>query len=62
MKKLTKDNMAYVYAGIISINPIFPDCVHKLIIKNWGKKGLSDIKKRAWKILERISEMEIALI
>ncbi len=51
--KMTKDEMAWVYAGIISNDGEYKDYpiarLNERIIKKWSKSGLEYIKKKAWK-------------
>ena len=58
---MTRDNMAYVYAGLISILDYPFDKLNAIIIKKWSKSGLVYIKTKAWKILEELNKLEKAL-
>jgi len=55
---MTRDNMAYVYAGLISIKNYPFDRLNKIIINKWSKSGLNYIKEKAWKILKELSILE----
>ena len=59
---ITKDKMAWVYVGIISVlkfAPNYPiEALNKKIIAKWSKKGLKYIKQEAWK---HIKELHIEL-
>ena len=54
--KLIRDNMAYVYAGLIDIKDYPFEILNRRIIKKWSKSGLEYIKDRAWKIREQLQK------
>jgi len=58
--KITRDNMAYVYAGLILIKDYPFDKLNTLIIKHWSLSGLEYIKKRAWEIVLEFNKKELA--
>ncbi len=55
---MTRDNMVYVYAGLINVVDYPFDRLNKMIIKIWSFSGLKYIKNKAWKILEELHEIE----
>ncbi len=55
---MTRNNIAYVYAGLINVKDYPFDRLNKMIIKTWSFSGLKYIKEKAWKILEELHEME----
>jgi len=57
MKDLTRDEMAYVYAGLIAGGE-FPFAeLNTRIMNRWSRSGLVYIKNKAWKILDQLHEV-----
>lgn len=50
---MIRDEMSWVYAGIISMEGQYRDypinILNEKIIKKWSKSGLNYIKEKAWK-------------
>jgi len=59
---MTRDNMAYVYAGLIPIKNYPFKQLNKVIISKWSKSGLIYIKTKAWKVVRELHDMELAYI
>ena len=55
---MTRDEMAYVYAGLIFITDFPFPILNQIIIKKWSRIGLTYIKKKARKIAEELNQME----
>ena len=55
---LTKDEMAYIYAGLI-FQPTFNfSDLNAKIIKQWSRTALLEIKRKAWCLAEKLSNWE----
>jgi len=50
--KLTRDNMAYLYAGLIVSGQMNEEELNKIIMDKWSRSGLLYIKTKAWKTIE----------
>ena len=46
---MTRNEMSWVYAGLVSIKNYPFNILNEKIIKKWSKSGLSYIKGKAWK-------------
>ena len=55
-KSLTRDDMAYVYAGLMGIKDYPFDVLNQKIMSRWSFSGLVYIKEKAWKIREQLHE------
>ncbi len=57
--KITRDNMAFVYAGLIPVKNYPFGSLNKIIMERWSLSGLIYIKDKAWKILKELHKMEV---
>ena len=59
---MTRDEMAYVYAGLITIRNYPFAQLNKIIIHKWSRGGLNYIKKKAWDIVSELHRLETIYI
>lgn len=57
--RISRDNMAFVYAGLIPIKGYPFDKLNRIIINRWSLSGLTYVKERAWKVLEELEKLEV---
>lgn len=55
---MTKEEMAYIYAGLI-FQPTFNFAdLNAKIIKQWSRTALLEIKRKAWCVAEKLEKWE----
>lgn len=63
MKRITREEMAMVYAIVVLANPNCPNVeeINAWIIGYWSATGLKWIKERAWELFNKAKENYLRL-
>lgn len=59
--RMTKEEMAYIYCGLLFDKEFNFSLFNKKIIQYWSFSALKEIKNKAWKTAKRLQEWERGL-